>query len=155
VGGAGVDSPRPGLEALRLAMHQPEVVAHRLEAVLFNDELQRAAFDALERADDLHDAIAGAEEGDPRVAALLRRLAVEEPAANADDVIVTLVRNASRRALAEWEYQARLSPDSVAEFAPAIARVRYDLDELEVADRGTEAAGRLLAWLVGRGEANE
>jgi len=155
VGGAGVDSPRPGLEALRLAMHQPEVVAHRLEAVLFDDELQRAAFDALERADDLHDAIAGAEEGDPRVAALLRRLAVEEPAANADDVIVTLVRNASRRALAEWEYQARLSPDSVAEFAPAIARVRHDLDELEVADRGTEAAGRLLAWLVGRGEANE
>jgi DNA primase len=155
VGPVGVDSPRPGLEALRLAMHQPEVVAHRLEAVLFDDELQRAAFDALERADDLHDAITAAEEGDPRVAALLRRLAVEEPAAHADDVIVTLVRNASRRALAEWESQARLAPDSVAKFAPAIARVRYDLDELEEADRGNEAAGRLLAWLVGRGEANE
>jgi DNA primase len=154
-GRAGADTPRPGLEALRLAVHQPETVADRLEAVLFDDELQRAAFHALEGADDLHDAIAAAEEADPNVAALLRRLAVEEPAADADDVIVTLVRNASRRALASWESQARLAPDSIAEFAPAIARVRHDLDELEETERGTEATGRLLAWLVGRGGANE
>jgi DNA primase len=154
-GRPGADTPRPGLEALRLAVHRPDVVADRLEAVLFDDELQRAAFDALAGADDLHDAIASAEESNPSVASLLRRLAVEEPAADADDVIVTLVRNACRRALAGWESQARLSPDSIAEFAPAIARVRHDLDELEESERGNEATERLLAWLVGRGEANE
>jgi DNA primase len=153
-GQAGADTPRPGLEALRLALHQPELVAHRLEAVLFDDELQRAAFDALEGADDLHEAISAADQADPRVAGLLRRLAVEEPAADADDVIVTLVRNASRRALSAWEAQARLSPDSIGDFAPAIARVRADLDQLDERDRGTEAAQRLLAWLVGRGEAH-
>ncbi len=150
-----VTTPRPGLEALRLAVHRPELVAHRLEIVLFDDELQRAAFDALERADDLHGAIATAEEADPQVGDLLRRLAVEEPAVDADDVIVTLVRNASRRALSEWESQARLAPDSIAEFAPAIARVRHDLDELEEPDRGNEAAERLLAWLLGRSGAHE
>ena len=35
---------RPGLEALRFAVHRPEAVADRLEAVLFVDELQRRAF---------------------------------------------------------------------------------------------------------------
>ena len=33
----------PGLEALKLAIHRPEEVAHRLEPVLFGDELQRSA----------------------------------------------------------------------------------------------------------------
>ena len=35
---------RPGLEALRLAIHRPEDVGDRLEAVLFCDPVQRAAF---------------------------------------------------------------------------------------------------------------
>jgi len=148
----GDPAARPGLEALRLAVHQPELVAHRLEAVLFPEALQRAAFEALADADDLHDAIETAEHDDPRVAGLLRRLAVEEPAADADDVVMTLVRHASRRALAEVEAQARLAPESVAEIAPVTARVRYDLSELDEPERCVQAAERLLAWLVGRGE---
>ena len=51
------------------------------------------------------------------VAQLLRRLAVEEPAADADAVVVQLVRNASRRALAEVDAQARISPETYAEVA--------------------------------------
>ncbi|HTZ10227.1 MAG TPA: DNA primase, partial [Acidimicrobiales bacterium] len=66
------DANRPGLEALRLAVHQPEGVAHRLEPVLFGDALQRAAFEALASADDLHQAIESAEREDPAVADLLR-----------------------------------------------------------------------------------
>ena len=62
-------------------------------------------------SDDLHEAVEAAEDHDPRVASLLRRLAVEEPATDADDVVVTLVRNASRRALAVAEAQVRLSPE--------------------------------------------
>jgi len=153
--GAGADMSRPGLEALRLAVHRPDRVAHRLEAVLFPDELQRAAFEALTGSDDLHDAVEAAEHQDPRVASLLRRLAVEEPATDADDVVVTLVRNASRRALAVAEAQVRLSPNTVGEIAPVIARVRHDLDELDEGDRCLVAADRLLAWLVGRDDTHE
>jgi DNA primase len=153
--GGAPDISRPGLEALRLAVHRPERVAQRLEAVLFVDELQRAAFEALTGSDDLHEAVEAAEDHDPRVATLLRRLAVEEPATDADDVVVTLVRNASRRALAVAEAQARLSPNTVGEIAPVIARVRHDLDELDDGDRCLAAADRLLAWLVGRDDTNE
>ena len=153
--GAGPDISRPGLEALRLAVHRPDRVAQRLEAVLFPDELQRAAFEALTGSDDLHEAVEAAEDHDPRVATLLRRLAVEEPATDADDVVVTLVRNASRRALAVAEAQARLSPSTVGEIAPVIARVRHDLDELDDGERCLAAADRLLAWLVGRDDTNE
>jgi DNA primase len=151
----GGDISRPGLEALRLAVHRPERVGDRLEAILFPDELQRAAFEALTGADDLHEAVEAAEDHDPRVASLLRRLAVEEPATDADDVVVTLVRNASRRALAVAEAQARLSPNTVGEIAPVIARVRHDLDELDDSERCLAAADRLLAWLVGRDDTNE
>jgi DNA primase len=146
---------RPGLEALRLAVHSPEVVAERLESVLFADELQRAAFEVLMAAEDLHQAVALAEHEDPQVADLLRRLAVEEPAADADDVVVTLVRNASRRALVDAEARARLSPGTVAEIAPVIARVRLDLDDLDDRERCLEAADRLLAWLVGGDDTDE
>ena len=151
----GADISRPGLEALRLAVHRPERVSDRLEAVLFPDELQRAAFEALTGSDDLHHAVETAEDHDPRVASLLRRLAVEEPVTDADDVVVTLVRNASRRALAVAEAQVRLSPNTVGTVAPVIARVRHDLDELDDSDRCLAAADRLLAWLVGRDDTNE
>src|ERR1039458_8679505 len=40
-------SSRPGMEALRLAVHRPEAIADRIEDVLFGDELQRRAFLAL------------------------------------------------------------------------------------------------------------
>jgi DNA primase len=153
--GGVADISRPGLEALRLAVHRPEQVGDRLEATLFPDELQRAAFEALTGADDLHEAVEAADHHDPRVAGLLRRLAVEEPATDADDVVVTLVRNASRRALAVAEAQARMSPNTVGEIAPVIARVRHDLDELDDSERCLAAADRLLAWLVGRDDPNE
>ena len=155
-GGAnGAGTLRPGLEALRLAVHRPELVADRLEAVLFPDELQRAAFEILVEAQDLHEAVETAERSDPRVASLLRRVAVEEAASDADDVVVTLVRHASRRELLDVEAQARLSPDKVGELAPEIARVRRDLDELDESEGDLAAVDRLLAWLVGRGRAHD
>jgi hypothetical protein len=126
-----------------------------LEAVLFPDELQRAAFEALTGSENLHDAVEVAEDHDPRVASLLRRLAVEEPATDADDAVVYLVRNASLRALSVVEAQVRLSPDTVGEIAPVIARVTRDLSELDDPDRCLAAEDRLLAWLVGRDDTNE
>jgi len=148
----GTEPMRPGLEALRLAVHNPELVADRLEVVLLSDPLQAAALVALGEADSLHEAVEAAEDDQPEVAQLLRRLAVEEPSADADDVIVQLVRIASRRALADMESQARLAPDAVSELAPVTLRVRGDLEDLDHPDRAVAAADRLLAWLTRKGE---
>lgn len=150
----GAEAARAGLEALRLAVHHPALVAERLEACLFGDPLQRAAFETLAATDSLHDAIGLAEQEDPEVAALLRRIMVEEPAADADDVIVQLVRVASRRALAEVEARARLAPESLGELAPITASVRLDLEDLDQPERAADAADRLIAWLAGSGEEN-
>jgi len=146
------DAQRAGLEALRLVVHKPESVIDRLEPLLFSDERQRAAFATLTRTGDLHDAIRCAENESPDVAVLLRRLAVEEPAADADDVVVQLVWIAARRALADLESEVRLSPDDWAQVAPVAAKVSRDVQELEDREGGLVAADRLLAWLVERGE---
>lgn len=63
-------------DALRWAIHQPALVVDWLDASLFGDPIARAAFEHLWSADELHEAIEGAE-GPART--LLERLAVEEP----------------------------------------------------------------------------
>ncbi|MDE3086973.1 MAG: hypothetical protein KGJ77_09430, partial [Acidobacteriota bacterium] len=148
------EARRPGLEALRLAVHRPEAVAARLEPFLFPDPLQRRAFGVLAGAETLQLAMEEAEEDDPQVADLLRRLVVEEPAEDADAVIVQLVRIAARRALGDLESQARLSPEAFAELAPLTARLHHDLEDLDAPDGGVIAADRLLAWLS-KGEERE
>ncbi|HMK63702.1 MAG TPA: DNA primase [Acidimicrobiales bacterium] len=149
---SSAEAQRPGLEALRLAVHRPESVVDRLEPFVFLDPLQRHAFETLAEAESLPEALELAEDRDPNLPGLLRRLMVEEPTADADDVVVQLVRIASRRALADVEAEARLSPDAIERLAPIIARVRGDLDDLDEASGGIIAADRLLAWLSERHE---
>jgi DNA primase len=152
----GEAASRPGLEALRLAVHRPAEVIDRLEGILFVDPLQRRAFEALTRADNLHDAI---EDSPPEVAALLRRVTVEEPL-DADvslgdpvDAVVThLVREAGRRALADLQVRARTAPDRLHETAADAARVRLELEKLDDPEASRVAADWLLAWLQGAGE---
>ncbi len=131
---------RPGLEALRLAIHRPEEVFARLEAVLFLDEVQRAAFDALAVSDDLHQALAVAPEA---ARALLARLAVEEPVGAGEDVVRQLVRNAARRALGELARSAAADPTLVAD----VTRVASWLHGLDDPASGSAAAEQLVAWL--------
>jgi DNA primase len=147
----------PGLEALKLVVHQRDAVAGRLDALLFYDERQRLAFQTLAAAADLHEAIRRAEDDSPEVAILLRRLAVEEPALSADGVVMQLVRTASRRALADLDAEGRLSPDAFAQVARVTAQVHCDIEELDSddGDGAIKAADRLLAWLVERGEEKE
>jgi len=147
-------SARPGLEALRLAVHRPEEVAHRIEGVLFGDDLQRRTFLALADAEDLHDAIDGAP---PDVADLLRRVAVEEPIIPeetlvdpVDAVVAQLVREATRRALSDLQVQARTAPDGLDGIHAEATRVRLWLEELDDPSNGSEATRRLLAWLLDR-----
>ncbi|MGA7416943.1 MAG: hypothetical protein WBW80_03045, partial [Acidimicrobiales bacterium] len=133
----------PGLEALKLAIHRPEEVAHRLEPVLFGDELQRSALVVLMEADDLRVAVA---EAPPRVRDLLARLVVEEPVGDPDGVLFNLVRLAARRELTALEREARTSPEAGSE----VVEIRPVIEQLEVTGGAGEASDRLVAWLVGR-----
>ncbi len=144
---------RPGLAALRLAVHRPELVADRLEEVLFVDELQRRAFVALAGAESLQDAVDGADE---EVASLLRRLAVEEPdlpesapGDAAGTLIARLAREAASRALAGRVSAARIGQLELADVNVETASVRRWIAELDDPARSREAADRLVAWLLG------
>jgi DNA primase len=142
--------PSPSLEALSLVMHRRDDVGARLSPVLFLEQRERRAFEALQSHSDLHAAIA---DSDDDVAELLTRLAVEEPVADFEGVLVQLVREATRRALASLQAQARqLVGDGpeLATLAAQVAEVRRDLDLLEVPSSAVSAADRLLAWLAGR-----
>jgi DNA primase len=138
---------RPGLEALRLAIHRPDDVGDRLEAALFRDDVQRAAFQCLVEADDLHQAI---DDAPPPVQALLVRLTVEEPTSDPDDVVLQLVREAARRELRVITSEARTSAAAAQEAVEATAWVQ------ELDDPGASAAAttRLVAWLVVRARSN-
>jgi DNA primase len=145
---------RPGLEALRLAVHRPEAVADRIEGVLFTDELQRRAFLVLAEADNLHEAIDGAP---PDVADLLRRVAVEEPVISeetlrdpVDAVVAQLVREATKRALLDLEIQTRTGPEGIDGTHAEMATVKRWLDKLDDDTVGSEASRWLLAWLLDR-----
>jgi DNA primase len=148
-GGTGRSVPefRPGLEALRLAIHQPEDVADRLEAALFRDGLQRSAFEVLAGAGDqpLHEVI---EQAPPAVRALLVRLTVEEPRSRADEVVLQLVRDAARGELVVLTGEARTSPEAAAE----AARVASWVQELDDPAASAAATARLVAWLVVRAQ---
>jgi DNA primase len=138
---------RPGLEALRLAIHRPDDVGH-LEAALFRDDLQREAFLVLAEADpaaELHEVI---ESAPPQVRALLVRLTVEEPMGEPDDVVLQLVRDAARRELQLITAEARTSPEVVEEAAAAAAWVQ----ELDDPAASIAATARLVAWLVVRAQ---
>ncbi|MGD0393027.1 MAG: DNA primase [Acidimicrobiales bacterium] len=139
---------RPGLEALRLAIHRPADVGHRLEAALFRDELQREAFLVLAEADpdaELRQIIASAP---PQVSALLMRLTVEEPVGEPDDVVLQLVRDAARGELQVITAEARTSPEAAKEAAAASAWVQ----ELDDPAAAVAATARLVAWLVVRAQ---
>jgi DNA primase len=144
--GAGASTSsefRPGLEALRLAIHRPEDMGDRLEAELFSDPVQRAAFVALVEADDLGEAIDAAPS---RVQKLLVRLTVEEPRSEPDEVVAQLVRDVARRELPQLAVEARTSDQAVAE-AREVTGWLQDLDDPGSA---AQAAQRLVAWLLVR-----
>ena len=132
------------VEALRLAIHQPEEMAHRLEEVFFTDELNLAAFRALATSETLHEAI---EAADPGASALLQRLAVEEVNHDPDAVVVELVRNAGERAKAALKAESRANPDRALELSATVGWLTLTLMELPAA----EATSRLVPWLVAWG----
>jgi hypothetical protein len=122
-------------------------VGDRLETALFRDDLQRAAFQSLVDADDLHQAIDSAS---PPVQALLVRLTVEEPTSEPGDVVLQLVRDAARRELRVITAEARTSAAAAQEAADVTAWVQ----ELDDPAASAAATARLVAWLVVRARTN-
>jgi DNA primase len=152
---------RAGRDALVLAIHRPGEVAGRFREVLFIDPVQRRAFQVLSQANELHEAIDGA---DPETAGLLRRLAmIEEPGEIAiEGTLIELVRNATRIALLALDRDARIATlegddEALAAVSKESRLVKEELELLRDPDlqpgrpsAALEAAERLLAWLSSR-----
>ncbi len=137
---------RRELDALRWAVHEPQLVAGRLDSTLFNDARARAAFDALTRW-SFQDAVQHAE---PAVAVLLERLAVEEltignePADEvATRVVVNLVEAASQRLLASMLKAADERSVQVKAVLDALVTAR----QAEHWNAAEEPARQLVGWI--------
>jgi DNA primase len=127
----------PETEALKVAIHKPEEVAGKLHEVLFRDQAHHDAFLALAAGHPLLETI---EEAPPEAADLLRRLAVEESDADADDVLAGLVRVAADAAL------ARL-PKTL-ESSATIGWLKQTREHLQDEELRSEATVALVAWLA-------
>jgi DNA primase len=150
------------LEALRLAIQRRELVADRLDAVLFAHPLAVAAFLALCEAQTVHEAI---ENADPQTALLLQRLAVEEDDTPADSVITRLVERAVTQAVDElrheWRADSLAAQDATIDraYTDIIAWLKLAMETLRAADSESdgqaarEAEDRLVAWLIDREDA--
>lgn len=137
-------------EALRLVIADPEAVLALFDEVLFEDPEDRAAFVALRDAGgDLHAAV---ETGDPMVAEVLTRLAVEPSGAEVGDVRRLLLRDASLRVLADLRRDS-VGSDDFAGYAAAIGWLKAEIEAVgpdAVPDPEREQG--LLLWLAARGE---
>jgi DNA primase len=148
---AQVEVDRRELDALRWAIHAPQLMSGRLDPELFGDPIARSAFEALtdwpwpeclDRAS-------------PEVAGLLQRLAVEDlddrlPAEEvATRVVVNLVEPSSQRLLASM---LRRGDDRSSEVKAQLdlvanARVSEHWDAAEI------AAEQLVTWITDDGDA--
>ncbi len=151
--------PPPELEALRLAVHQPELVAERLHSRLFRSELGQEAFERLASSMTLHEAV---EQAPAPVADLLARLAVAGPVEQPDDVVRRLLDRAAAAELDRLRRRARSAPEvapgpeELAALSERAVALQMALGHLRSA--GTEASGsgllagaeaQLLALLLG------
>ncbi|HEV3328100.1 MAG TPA: DNA primase [Acidimicrobiales bacterium] len=148
-----VGGDRAGLEALRLALHAPETTLPRLSTVLFVDEVQRVAYEAIASGGSHTEVIDAVQaEGEDDVAALLNRLLVEEPQqvpSGTDavtSVVAQLVRHATRRVLTERETAVRSGELAARDVVDEISVAKELLSHLE-GPGGTDAERELVEWL--------
>ena len=131
------------MEALRLAVHDPEAVGHLLDEVLFTDELHAAVFRALAPGGTMHEVL---ERCDPRAADLLQRLVVEEAAGDPENVASLLTAAAARRALRRLDTANRRAFD--AERSRQIAWLKMAIEQVDPDDPDEAVRAQLLAWLA-------
>jgi len=137
----------PEDEAVRLAIHRPDDVLHRLAPSLFGDPLRREAFAALTE----HPGVGAAADGaGPEAASLLRRLAVESSDAEIDDVLAGLARGTADWVLRDLQRSARnASADADREgYAAAISWLKTQTELLAERPTRDAAIDQLLPWLI-------
>jgi hypothetical protein len=140
----------PEEQALLLAVHRRGEVLHRLHESLFVGEETSAAFRALVDADDLHGAIADA--GDPEVASLLQRLAVEDDEeVNSDDVLARVAREAALRAASAFRAEMQAAADP-APYSDVLRWLQECVELLAEDETRVDATEQLVAWLAKRAE---
>lgn len=141
---AGVPAPESSsaVEVLRLAVNRPETVIDWLDERLFDDPLHRETYQALIEASTIHEAI---ESSPPDVAALLSRLAVEEPVADPLDPILLLVKSLGLRELSIERGSGNADLDRLARLARLVGQIG------EGGDRGAVAARELLSFVTRQG----
>jgi len=141
----------PEIEALRVAVHAPELVAGRIRAEVFAEPVSREAFVALASSATFHEALGRATGA---AADLLERLAVEDPPWGEDpdpyatSVLVQVTEAAAERRL---RVMVRAGDDRASE-------LKHLLDELVAARQGGawgvahRVAAQLLPWVGASGE---
>jgi DNA primase len=139
----------PELEVLRLLVQQPEALAGALDRVLFHDEVCLMAFECLEGADSVAEAMSGAP---PEVSELLARVAGEQTVAEPSEVLLRLVERATHRAVGDLDAAAARDDDPL-RYAGEIGWVKRMAEGLRSREASEEAMGQLLGWLIGRDEA--
>jgi DNA primase len=133
-------------DALRWAIHKPELVADWLDVALFADPVAREAFELLASAQEFHQAL-DSSDGDAR--RLLERLAVEEPIADVEPetvrarLLINTVEPAAERLLQQLLHDG---DDRATE-------VKAQLDELRGGrgngwSEGETAAVTLVRWIT-------
>jgi DNA primase len=137
-------SDSPEIEALRLALHHPEAMAV-LHEVLFDDELHRSVFVAIQSTASLTDAIESADAG---AAELLHRLAVEDTDAEVADIVALLAGAAAGRVVHALEAEARAQPERSPDLAPTMGWLKLTIEQTRESATRVEASERLVAWLV-------
>ncbi len=139
----GVPADGPEVEALRVFAQRRGEIAHRLHADLFAHPVLERAYRTLAGADD-----AGAAAdllGDDPAAVVIRRAAVEETDAEADDVARRLVVEAGQRSAVDLQERAGRDIG----WEPLFRWVRSRLSEIRADDHLSGAAlASLEAWLA-------
>ena len=142
---------RRELDALRWAVLAPELMSGRLDLPLFADPIARSAFEALTQW-PWHECL---EHAPPEAAALLQRLAVEEPSTNAPPtdvvsrVVVNIVEAAGQRLLASMLRTGDERSAEVKALLDALVRERSD-EHWQTAEGVAE---QLVGWITDGGDA--
>jgi DNA primase len=142
-GGRRPEHEGPAAEVLRHAIHDPEAVSRWLSGGLFDDPVQAGAYQALLESETHTAALAIAP---PRVADLLARLLVEEPASEPLDAVRRLLTEVARRRIGTLRLVGATSGDP-AQALSDLAFLNRAIDDLRDPAAAADSADRLLAWL--------
>jgi hypothetical protein len=141
-----VERDGPAVEALRHAIHDPGAVAPWLDAVLFDNAVHLAVYQALVETDTHAEALRAAPA--ESAARLLARLLadVPDPRIEPTDAVRLLHQTVARREIAAVRSRAATDADATRAIAD-LALLTRTIDGLRDAQAWAAAADRLLAWL--------